>query len=134
MKRFILGLAIAATVAITAMANAAPPQLVVGSGLLAPPRTPYCQLFDRVFSADTVYVLTGLYYVESGHTLTIQPGTLIRGDKNSSGTIIVTKGAKLFAQGTLQRPIVFTSNQAPGSRAPGDWGGIILLGNAPTNK
>src|SRR5438046_735994 len=97
MKRFILGLAFAAIAASSATANAAPPQVVIGPGTGALPRTPYCQNFDRVLSADTTYVLTGLYYVEAPHKITIQPGTLILGDKNTTGTLIVTRGAQIFA-------------------------------------
>jgi hypothetical protein len=134
MKRFILGLAFAAIAASAATANAAKPQVVVGPGVLSAPRTPYCQLFDRTFDSDTTYVLTGLYYVEPGHTLTIQPGTVILGNKATGGTLIVTRGAQIFAQGTLHQPIIFTSDQTPGNRNPGDWGGIIVLGAAPTNK
>ncbi len=133
MKRF-LPLAALAVALFATSAYSALPEKVVGPGYLAPPRTPYCQAFDRVFSADTVYVLTGLYYVEAGHTLTIEPGTIIKGDKASSGTLIITRDAQLFAEGTQQKPIVFTSYQAPGNRAPGDWGGIVLLGRAPVNK
>jgi len=134
MKRFLLGLAFAAITAGAAAANAAPPVVVLGPGLASIPRTPYCQSFDRVLDSDTTYVLTGLYYVEAGHKITIQPGTLIQGDKNTTGTLIVVRGAQIFAQGTVNHPIVFTSRNAPGARNPGDWGGIILLGAAPTNK
>jgi hypothetical protein len=134
MKRFILGLAFAAIAASAATANAVKPQVVIGAGTAVAPRTPYCQLFDRTLDSDTTYVLTGLYYVEPNHSLTIQPGTVILGHKATGGTLIVTKGAQIFAQGTVQQPIVFTSNQAIGARNPGDWGGIIVLGDAPTNK
>jgi hypothetical protein len=82
---------------------------------------------------STVYKLDGFVYVPSGVTLTIEPGTVVRGDKTNKGTIIVEKGGKLIAEGTPSAPIVFTSNQAAGSRAYGDWGGIILLGNAVIN-
>lgn len=73
-------------------------------------------------------------YVKNGATLTIQPGTIIRGDKTTQGTLIITKGAKINAVGTKDNPIVFTSNQAVGSRAEGDWGGVILLGKAINNQ
>lgn len=110
------------------------PEVVIGPGTGAPVRTPYCQNFDRVLSADTTYILTGLYYVESGFSLTIEPGTVIKGHDATGGTLIITRGAQIFAEGTWQRPIVFTSQYPPGSRASGDWGGIIVLGNAPVNK
>src|SRR5262249_8386807 len=50
------------------------------------------------------------------------------------GTLIIARGGFIMAQGTPQHPIVFTSQYAPGSRASGDWGGIIVLGKAPVNK
>lgn len=81
-----------------------------------------------------IYVLTGEVYVKNNATLTIQEGTIIQGDMNSTRPcLIITKGAKINAVGTPTNPIVFTSNQAPGSRKPGDWGGILLLGKAPVN-
>jgi hypothetical protein len=83
---------------------------------------------------DTTYILTGWYFVDSTYKITIAPGTLIVGDKSSGGTIIIKRGAKIIADGTKDAPIVFTSQQAIGSRAPGDWGGVIILGNAPTNQ
>src|SRR5690606_33335355 len=46
----------------------------------------------------------------------------------------IEPGAKIMANGTENNPIVFTSGKAVGDREPGDWGGIILLGKAPTNR
>jgi hypothetical protein len=63
--------------------------------------------------------------------LTIEPGTTIKGAGNSA--LVITMGAKIIANGTASAPIVFTSNKAVGSRAPGDWGGIIIMGKAPIN-
>ena len=79
------------------------------------------------------YLLKGYVYVVSGTTLTIDSGVVIRGDKNSKGSLIVERGAKIFANGTANFPIVFTSNQAPNNRTYGDWGGLILCGYAPAN-
>ena len=76
---------------------------------------------------DTVYILNGFVYVEDNATLNIEPGTIIRGDKDTKGTLIVTRGSQIFANGTVDQPIVFTSNQAEGSRTYGDWGGLIIL-------
>jgi len=113
----------------------AKPKVTIGPGTGSVNfRTPYHQKFNRTLYADTVYVLTGWYFVDSSYKLTIQPGTVIRGDSASGGTMIVSRGAQIFADGTKQNPIVFTSNKVAGTRSPGDWGGVIILGNAPTNK
>ena len=88
---------------------------------------------DMTLTYPNVYTLKGFVYVPDGVTLTIEPGVVIKGDKATQGTLIIERGGKIMAQGTPERPIVFTSAQAPGSRKPGDWGGIILLGKAPNN-
>jgi hypothetical protein len=88
---------------------------------------------DMTLKWPNTYNLKGFVYVPDGKTLTIEPGVIIKGEKSTQGTLIVERGGKLIAQGSKERPIVFTSAQAPGSRKPGDWGGIILLGKAPNN-
>jgi len=86
---------------------------------------------SATWTKNNIYVLqNGCLYVRDGVTLTIEPGTVVRGE---GAALIVQRGAKLIAEGTPSQPIVFTSNKAPGQRAPGDWGGIILLGKAPIN-
>ena len=80
------------------------------------------------------YILKGYVYINNGAILTIEPGTIITSDVAEKGALIVERGAKLIADGTANEPIVFTSGKASGQRAPGDWGGIILLGKAPTNR
>jgi hypothetical protein len=81
-----------------------------------------------------VIFLQNKVYVKNNATLTIAPGTIIRGDLLSKGSLIITKGAKLIAEGTASSPIIFTSNEAVGARAEGDWGGVILLGKARNNQ
>ncbi|MDR1155626.1 MAG: hypothetical protein LBL04_13045 [Bacteroidales bacterium] len=88
---------------------------------------------NLTLSYPNTYILSGFVYVTDGVTLTVEPGVIIRGDRASKGTLIVERGGKINAAGTAARPIVFTSNQAPGQRSPGDWGGLILLGKAPNN-
>ena len=80
------------------------------------------------------YVLKGWVYVTDGASLTIEPGTVIKGDKDTKATLIVERGGKVFAQGAVNEPIVFTSNQPVGLRKPGDWGGVIICGKAKNNK
>jgi hypothetical protein len=89
---------------------------------------------NTTWTADKIYTLKGFVYVTNGATLTIQPGTIVKGDKASKGTLIITRGAKIDATGTVDKPIVFTSSFAAGTRNAGDWGGIILLGKAPVNQ
>jgi PKD repeat protein len=81
-----------------------------------------------------VIKLQNKIYVKNNATLTILPGTIIRGDKLSQATLIVTRGAKIYANGTATNPVVFTSNEAAGTRLPGDWGGLVLLGLAKNNQ
>ena len=81
-----------------------------------------------------VVKLQNKIYVKNNATLTILPGTIIRGDKLTQATLIVTRGAKIYANGTASNPVVFTSNEAPGTRLPGDWGGLVILGLAKNNQ
>jgi hypothetical protein len=89
---------------------------------------------NTTWLASKKYLLKGFVYVAEGATLTIEAGTIIKGDKDTKASLIVKAGARLIAQGTAQNPIVFTSNQPKGARGYGDWGGIILLGKAKVNK
>lgn len=81
-----------------------------------------------------VFTLKGYVYVNNGAILTIEPGTIVKSDVTEKGALIIERGSKLIAEGTSAQPIVFTSGKSAGERAPGDWGGIILLGKAPTNR
>lgn len=81
-----------------------------------------------------VILLQNKVYVKNNAVLTIQPGTIIRGDYATQGTLIITQGSKLIAEGTENNPIVFTSNNSVGNRAEGDWGGLVILGKAVNNQ
>lgn len=90
---------------------------------------------NRTLFADTAYTLKGFIHVANGATLTIQPGTTIKGDFNTLGSSLwILRGAKIQAVGTAEAPIVFTSSRAVGSRQPGDWGGLLIIGNAINNR
>jgi hypothetical protein len=94
------------------------------------------------FSSDTVYTLSGMVFVDSAAVLTIEPGTVIKaetGQGNQASGLVVTRYAKIFAEGTADRPIIFTSvndnlngNLSYSDR--GEWGGVVLLGRASTNN
>jgi hypothetical protein len=90
---------------------------------------------DRSLSADTLYVLSGYVKVAAGATITIEPGTTIVGDTAVLGSSLwILRGAQIDAQGTAEAPIVFTSGKPEGSRAPGDWGGLLIIGNGVINR
>ncbi len=86
-----------------------------------------------VLSNTKTYRIKGFNYIKNGATVTIPAGTFLTGDFASTGTLIFERGSKIYANGTASQPIVFTSQKAPGLRATGDWGGIIILGRAGIN-
>ena len=88
---------------------------------------------NTTWSNSNTYVLIDKIFVKSGATLTIEAGTVIKGDQATKGALIITTDGMINAQGSACQPIVFTSNNAPGSRAAGDWGGVIILGEATVN-
>jgi hypothetical protein len=85
-------------------------------------------------TADKVWTLKGYVYVTDGAKLIIQPGTTIISDISEKGALCIERGAQIIAEGTSAKPIVFTSGKAVGERTPGDWGGIVILGRAKTNR
>ena len=86
---------------------------------------------NTTLTKRNTYLLLGEVYVTNEATLTIEPGTVILGDFKTKGSLIISKGSKIIAEGTATDPIVFTSNKS--DKKQGDWGGIFLLGNAPIN-
>jgi hypothetical protein len=93
---------------------------------------------DTVWTADQRYVLSGRVDVTNRATLTIQPGTVLCGDAEQGmmnvSYLNVDQDARLVADGSADRPIVFTSSRPPGQRRPQDWGGVVLRGRAPINN
>ena len=81
-----------------------------------------------------VILLQNKVYVTNNSILTILPGTIIRGDYSTQGTLIITKGSKIIADGSSTNPIIFTSNEEVGNRSEGDWGGLVILGQAVNNQ
>ncbi len=100
---------------------------------------------DETWTSDNVYELAGKVVVNNGVTLTIEPGTIIKGREGSgtlSSALVVAKGGKIYADGTPTNPIIFTSvldnieiGEVVGTNLDendnGLWGGLIVLGNAP---
>lgn len=88
---------------------------------------------NRTLKAQYTYTIRGLVYVTNGAVLTVEPGTKIVGQSGAQiGGLIITRNSKIIADGTVDKPIVFTSASSTPQR--GDWAGIVILGNAPTNS
>jgi hypothetical protein len=88
---------------------------------------------SETWTANNIYILDGWVYVKAGATLTIEPGTIIKGDFATKGALIIERDGKIYANGTAEQPIVFTSQKSVGSRSYGDWGGLIICGKASVN-
>jgi hypothetical protein len=86
---------------------------------------------DQHWTKDKVYRLRGYVYVTNNAILTIDAGTKIVSNKDSAGVLVIYRGAKIMANGSATEPIVFTSNET--SPAPGDLGGVVLVGQAKGN-
>lgn len=100
---------------------------------------------DETWSGDSIYVLNGRVIVPNGVTLTVEPGTIIKGKEGDgaiASTLIIAQGGMIDAQGTESAPIIMTSvldNITVGQQAgtnldetdAGLWGGLIVLGYAP---
>lgn len=80
------------------------------------------------------YLLKGWVYVADGAKLRIPAGTIIKGDKQTMASLIIEPGGYVEMKGTKEAPIVMTSEEAPGQRRPGDWGGLIIGGKAKNNQ
>jgi len=85
----------------------------------------------KLYKRET-YLLSGNVFVTNNATLTIEPGTVIIGDYDTKASLTISKGASIIADGTDTDPIIFTSNRSV--KRAGDWGGLIILGDAPTSK
>lgn len=85
---------------------------------------------DRTLDPTVAYTLTGTYSVESGVTLTIPAGTVITSQSGTDKYIVVQKGGQIDIQGSAVNPVVMTST----GQNPGDWGGLVIAGNATTTE
>lgn len=99
---------------------------------------------NTTWTSNNEYVLNGLVFVEEGETLTIEPGTVIKGKPGGgaqASALIVARGAKIYAEGTKEAPIIFTAEidnindiEDLDSTDKGLWGGLIVLGSAVLNS
>jgi hypothetical protein len=121
MKRILFGLFLALFATVSANA-----QLVVSGNIDINGTT--------TWTNNNIYILQGFVKLTAGDTLVIQPGTVIKGDFTTKGSLIIERDAYIVAEGTMQQPIVFTSQKAVGQRAYGDWGGLIICGRGAVNQ
>ena len=137
-----------ALLAVTITANAQQEKGIIGSANwlnnwteFKPAKTEYNEtnqiLYGKITTNTTLlkkntYLLQGPVYVTNNAVLTIEAGTVIKGDSETNGALVITKGAQIIANGSETDPIVFTSNKAV--KKAGYWAGLIILGDAPINK
>jgi hypothetical protein len=91
---------------------------------------------DLTLTPNVSWVLSGGVFIgDDVHTttLTVRPGTKVYGETASGGFLVITRHSKIMADGTKDKPIVFTQDQPAGSRVRGGWGGVVLRGLAPIN-
>ena len=96
---------------------------------------------NTTWTKDNIYLIDGEVIVQDA-VLTIESSTIIKGKKDPTpadfdilnSALIIDTDAQLFALGNSCHPIVFTSDQPVGSRNPGDWGGVIVLGTDVINQ
>lgn len=99
---------------------------------------------DTTWEEENTYVLDGRIFVLSGAKLTIEAGTVIKGkpgQQESASVLVVSPGAQIFAEGTADKPIIFTAEEDKlddpydlGPADQGKWGGLIILGRARLNS
>lgn len=96
---------------------------------------------DVTLTNNITWVLDGLVRVGDDNAnsanITIEPGTVLIGAGQTADYLYVSPGSKIFANGTPSAPIVLTSPQdgfiSGTTPAPGDVGGLVVSGNAPSN-
>lgn len=86
---------------------------------------------NTTLTKRNIYLLLGDVFVTDNAILTIEPGTVILGDFKTKGSLTISRGSKIIAEGTQTDPIIFTSSRS--DKKQGDWGGIFVLGDGPIN-
>jgi hypothetical protein len=116
-----------ATTSVTADAVACENNICILSGTITE---------DLTLEAKNQYLLRGGVFIgdDVNETiLTIEAGTTIYGESSTDGMLVIRRNSKIYAEGRADAPIVFTSSKEAGTRGRGDWGGLIINGNAPIN-
>jgi hypothetical protein len=91
---------------------------------------------DLTLSADVDWLLRGGVFIGDdvdATTLTVPAGTQIFGETSTAGMLVIRRNSTIMAEGTADAPIVMSSSQDVGSRARGQWGGVIINGKSTTN-
>ncbi len=92
---------------------------------------------DTLLTADKNWLIKGSVFIGSTNfptVLTIEAGTVIKGDTATNSVLVISMGSKIIAEGTVEKPIVFTSAAPVGQRVAGDWGGVVINGKARQNQ
>jgi hypothetical protein len=84
-----------------------------------------------VWTSGNTYVLQGKVWFPAGTTLTIEPGTVILGENASGGYLVIDRGAQIYSNGTVDRPVIMTTDLDP--PISGGWGGLVIHGRAVAN-
>ena len=101
---------------------------------------------DETWGASSIHILKDRVIVKEGVTLTIEPGTIVKGEAGqeaNASALVIAPGATINAAGTADKPIIFTSvadevavgekfgSNLKSDKTKGFWGGLIVLGKAP---
>lgn len=108
-----------------------------GAGRVIPTRPVIILQGEQLASLNLVndnhYLLRGRVDMESGTSITIEAGTYVFGENSTGGFLLIERGAKIFSNGNVNAPVIFLPDTAPGSYAPGQWGGVVINGRAIAN-
>lgn len=120
-----------ALLALSQQSSIAGEKLCDGVGVTLPPTQILEGTISTAVTVSGSALLKGTVNVTNGGSLTVNPGSVIFGEIGSS--LFIYEGGTLTAIGSAARPICFSSSQAVGGRAPGNWGGIVVIGNGVAN-
>lgn len=94
---------------------------------------------DLTLTAGNLYAVSGPVFIGGDNAdsavLTVEPGVTLFG-RTGNDYLVISRGSQIMAEGTAAEPITLTSSQAVNGEttAAGQWGGLVILGNAPSNR